>query len=139
LNNYLSSYGENVALDVSVSISGALDCNFQKDFIRSQRLWQPMIVAHMKDMYFGPKWGQRISHKLGREKYQGLMRAKNIVVSLIPLFLDFFFGCSAYSGKEQYVSSDHDLRVCFGINRKLMRTLVSCTMDTTIILTFIPT
>ena len=60
LNHYVSSAGDDVALDVSVSISGALACKYQKDFARSRRVWQPVIVANMKDLYLWSKWGHRI-------------------------------------------------------------------------------
>jgi len=79
LNHYVSSYGDQVALDISVSISGALDCNYQQLYIRSQRIWQSMIVAHMKDQYLFTKWGDRIYRQLGQRSYQQLMRAKHIV------------------------------------------------------------
>ena len=81
LNNYVKSYGQQVALDVSVSISGALDCNFQSHFARSQRIWQSMIVAHMKDTFLYSKWGNRIVSRLGPKHFQSLMRAKDVVVS----------------------------------------------------------
>lgn len=81
LNHYVSSARENVALDVSVSISGALACNYQETFVRSRRIWQPVIVAHMKEHFFVSKWGHRLYHQLGREKYQQLLRARHIVES----------------------------------------------------------
>lgn len=81
LNHYVASYGDRVALDVSVSISGALDCNYQQYYARSQRLWQSMIVAHMKDNFLFSKWGDRIIKKLGSNRFQALMRAQDIVVS----------------------------------------------------------
>jgi len=81
LNHYVSSFGDQVALDVSVSISGALDCTYQKEYFRSQRIWQSMIVAHMKSQYLFSKWGDRLIHQLGSQKYQQLMRAQNIIVS----------------------------------------------------------
>jgi predicted alpha/beta-fold hydrolase len=80
LNQYVASYGERVALDVSVSISGAMDCTFQQVYRRSQRIWQSMIVTHMKDHYLYPKWGNRIFQQIGQENYQKLMRAGDIVV-----------------------------------------------------------
>jgi predicted alpha/beta-fold hydrolase len=81
LNNYVASYGHRVALDVSVSISGALDCTYQQHFVRSQRIWQPMIVAFMKDAFLYSKWGDRIMKRLGPKHFQGLLRAKDVVVS----------------------------------------------------------
>jgi predicted alpha/beta-fold hydrolase len=81
LNHYVASFGNQVALDVSVAISGALDCTFQQFYNRSQRIWQSMIIAHMKDQYLYPKWGDRIHRQIGQKHYQSLMRAGNIVVS----------------------------------------------------------
>jgi predicted alpha/beta-fold hydrolase len=88
LNNYVASFGKRVALDVSVSISGALDCTFQQFYRRSQRIWQPMIVTHMKDQFLYPKWGNRIFHQIGQKNYQKLMRASDIVVSTIFIVQD---------------------------------------------------
>ena len=82
LNNYVSSFGDRVALDVSVSISGALDCRYQQHYARSRRIWQSMIVAHMKDQFLYSKWGNRIYTMIGPERYRQLMRARDIVVSL---------------------------------------------------------
>ncbi|KAG7353123.1 hypothetical protein IV203_009171 [Nitzschia inconspicua] len=79
LNHYVASFGTQVALDVSVAISGALDCTFQEVYNRSQRIWQTMIIAHMRDQFLYPKWGNRIIQKIGKKNYQKLMRAENIV------------------------------------------------------------
>lgn len=82
LNNYIASYENNVALDVGVSISGAIACRFQQDFRRSQLTWQPLIAACTKKNYLNQKWGQRLYHQLGSSDYQGLMRATSVVVSI---------------------------------------------------------
>jgi predicted alpha/beta-fold hydrolase len=87
LNHYVSTFGEQVALDASVSISGALDCTYQMTYNRSQRVWQSMIVAYMKDEYLNSKWGDRIFKQLGRSSYQQLMRAKDIVVCTVVCFV----------------------------------------------------
>jgi len=79
LNHYVSSAGDDVALDVSVSISGALACKYQKEFARSRRVWQPVIVANMKGLFLWSKWGHRIYHQLGRTNYQKLLRARDVV------------------------------------------------------------
>jgi predicted alpha/beta-fold hydrolase len=83
LNHCVATFGERVALDVSVAISGALDCTYQQVYRRSQRIWQPMIISHMKDQFLYPKWGNRIIHQIGQENYQKLMRAGDIVVGTI--------------------------------------------------------
>jgi hypothetical protein len=88
LNNYVASYEEEVALDVSVSISGAVACPFQKDYRRSQLTWQPLIAACTKRRYLDHKWGQRLYHQLGSADYQGLMRATTVVVSMPTDFVD---------------------------------------------------
>jgi hypothetical protein len=88
LNNYVATYEEEVALDVSVSISGAVACPFQKDYRRSQLTWQPLLAACTKRSYLDHKWGQRLYHQLGRADYQGLMRATSVVVSMSTDFVD---------------------------------------------------
>ncbi len=80
LNRYVSTE-KNVALDVSVSISGALCSIYQKEFHRSMKTWQRVITGHMKEMFFQGKWGKRLFHFLGHDNYQSLLRAQNIVVS----------------------------------------------------------
>ena len=85
LNNYVASYGEEVALDVSVSISGGLSCTTQKDFQRSSFTWQPLLAGFTKKYFLEQKWGQRLYHKLGRDGYQGLMRASSVAVRLLLL------------------------------------------------------
>lgn len=89
LNHYVASYGDRVALDASVSISGALDCSYQQYYARSQRIWQSMIVAHMKDKFLFSKWGDRIIKRVGPKNFQGLMRAQDIVVSLMNIAMPF--------------------------------------------------
>jgi hypothetical protein len=79
LNRYVATE-TNVALDVSVSISGALCTLYQMEFQRSQRTWQRVITGHMKEMFFRGKWGQRLHHVLGHHGYQRLLRAQSIVV-----------------------------------------------------------
>ena len=79
LNRYVST-SKNVALDVSVSISGALCSLYQKDYHRSKRTWQRVITGHMKYMFFRGKWGNRLYQVLGREGYRELLRAQDIVV-----------------------------------------------------------
>lgn len=80
LNNYIATYGEHVSLDVGISISGSLDCRFQEQFERSQRTWQPMFAAYMKENFLLRKWGNRLRQRLGRHGFQALVRATNIVV-----------------------------------------------------------
>lgn len=79
LNRYVTT-SEDVALDVSVSISGALCTIYQKDFHRSKMTWQRVITGHMKEMFFRGKWGRRLHQYLGQDDYRGLLRAQNIVV-----------------------------------------------------------
>jgi predicted alpha/beta-fold hydrolase len=86
LNHYVASYQDEVALDVSVSISGALYCIPQKDFVRSQWTWQAMIAAHAKDFFMVGKWGRRLHHQLGKKNYERLLRATNVVVRTDLLF-----------------------------------------------------
>ena len=80
LANYVTSYGRDCALDVAVSISGALDARMQQHFERSRRVWQPMIASHQKDHFLNAKWGQRLLQRLGRNDFVHLMRATNVVV-----------------------------------------------------------
>eukprot|EP00980_Cylindrotheca_fusiformis_P007364 scaffold1525_cov142-Cylindrotheca_fusiformis.AAC.164 len=79
LNNYVATYGGDVALDVSVSISGGIACQYQKDYRRSQLIWQPLIAEFMKKNYLDKKWGLRLHHQLGSSDYKGLMRASSVV------------------------------------------------------------
>lgn len=39
-----------------------------------------MIMAHMKDHFLYSKWGDRIIRQIGRQDFQKLMRANDIVV-----------------------------------------------------------
>jgi predicted alpha/beta-fold hydrolase len=80
LGNYVASYGQDCALDVAVSISGALDARMQQYFERSRRVWQPLIAAHQRDQFLNAKWGQRIMQRLGRKDFVNLMRSTNVVV-----------------------------------------------------------
>lgn len=79
LNRYVSTE-KDVALDVSVSISGALCTLYQQDYHRSRRTWQRVITGHMKEMFYRGKWGKRLHQVLGREDYRNLLRAQDIVV-----------------------------------------------------------
>jgi hypothetical protein len=83
LNHYVSKYEDDVALDVSVSISGALYSLYQKDYVRSKHTWQRIIAAHMKDMFMFGKWGERLYRRLGQQDYQQLLRAQNVIVSIL--------------------------------------------------------
>ena len=73
------SYGDNVALDSGVSISGSLNCHCQANFERSQRTWQPMIAGFMRDELLIPKWGHRLLHRLGPDKYRDFLRTTDVV------------------------------------------------------------
>jgi hypothetical protein len=83
LNNYVASYGKDTALDAAVSISGSLNCYYQRIFQRSQRTWQPMIAAFMKDGLLLPKWGRRIQKRLGPDAFRAFLRASTIVVRIL--------------------------------------------------------
>jgi hypothetical protein len=82
LNNYVASYGKRTALDAAVSISGSLNCHYQTLFQRSQRTWQPMIAAFMKDELLLPKWGRRIQKRLGPNGFRAFLRASTVVVRM---------------------------------------------------------
>lgn len=119
LNNYVANYGDQVELDVSVAISGALNTLFQKDFVRSGWTWQPMIAAHMKDVFFAGKWGQRVRHQLGKQKYQELLRATNVVVSCFcrQIRISKLFDCIQYSCPQRallfhFIKGRRSLRWC---------------------------
>jgi hypothetical protein len=91
-NNYVASYGENVALDMSVAISGGLICTPQKDYRRSRFTWQPLIAAYMKKYFNNQKWGQRLCHQLGQDDYRDLVRANTVVVSASFLLVGSYTG-----------------------------------------------
>jgi dienelactone hydrolase len=81
LNNYVSSYGSEVPLDGAIAFSGGLDMRYQEDFVRAQRLWQPMLTATARDDFFLGKWGHRVKARLSESNYLKLMRSKHITVS----------------------------------------------------------
>ena len=78
LNNYVATYGTNCALSAAFSISGALECRFEMNFQRPQRLWQPIIVDYSRQRHLN-KWGDRLRERLGRDKLIGMMRSTNVV------------------------------------------------------------
>lgn len=79
LNRYVATHHD-VALNVSVSISGALNTIYQMNYLRSKFTWQRIITAHMKELFFKGKWGRRLHNQLGDQGYVQLLRAQNIVV-----------------------------------------------------------
>ena len=81
LNHYVAAYKEQVALDVSVAISGALYCPPQEHYTRSKETWQVPVAAHTKEMLLIPKWGARLLHQLGSENYHRLRHTSSVVVS----------------------------------------------------------
>ena len=93
LNRYVSTE-TNVALDVSVSISGALCTLHQMKYHRSQKTWQSAITGHMKEMFYNGKWGQRLHQFLGHQGYQRLLRAQTIVVRHLDIVDRFWNGGS---------------------------------------------
>lgn len=80
LNNYVSSYGAEVPLDGAIALSGGLDMRYQEDFVRAQRLWQPMLTETARDDFFLGKWGNRVKARLSESNFLQLMRSKHITV-----------------------------------------------------------
>ena len=81
LNHYVAAYQDQVALDIAVTISGALYCPPQAHFMRSQVTWQVPVAAFTKEMLLIEKWGARLLNQLGHENYQRLLHASSVVVS----------------------------------------------------------
>jgi predicted alpha/beta-fold hydrolase len=73
LSNMVTRTGTDCALDVAVAISGGLDMRQMIDFSRAQRLWQPLILAKLRDDFAIGKWGER--HRLTKSQMRELMRA----------------------------------------------------------------
>ena len=81
INNYVATYGQDCALDVAVSISGALATRFQQYYERSKYTWQPLIGGHQRDHFLNEKWGKRLLQRLGQEDFRNMLRSTNVVVS----------------------------------------------------------
>jgi predicted alpha/beta-fold hydrolase len=78
LNNYVARYGNDCALDAAVSVSGGLDMRREADFVRAQRLWQPVLCATLRNDFVLGKWGERVRARLTREQMKDLMRATHV-------------------------------------------------------------
>ena len=79
LNNYVAKSGGNCALDAAFSVSGALECRYEQNFSRPQRVWQPMIADYMRQHQHIPKFAQRIKERLGKDETIGMLRALHMV------------------------------------------------------------
>lgn len=77
LNNYAIRL--DCALDIAFSISGSLDCRFQQNFTRSQKLWQPMISYHVRQDQHLAKWGKLLERHWTRDRMTQFLRATNMV------------------------------------------------------------
>ena len=93
LSNFVSSYGQDVALDAAVAISGGLDMRAQAGFTRAKRLWQPMLAEDLRDIFLVGKWGKRVKERLSHEDMLRMMRASDVSVrfSRLTFCLDFLF------------------------------------------------
>ena len=83
INNYVATYGQDCALDVAVSISGALATRFQQYYERSKYTWQPLIGGHQRDHFLNEKWGKRLLQRLGQEDFRNMLRSTDVVVSFL--------------------------------------------------------
>ena len=86
LSNFVSSYGNDVALDAAVAISGGLDMRPQAGFTRAKRLWQPMLAEDLRDIFLVGKWGKRVKERLSHEDMLRMMRASDVTVRLCVAF-----------------------------------------------------
>ena len=89
LNNYVATYGAECALSAAFSISGALECRYEMEFRRPQRLWQPMITDCSRQRHVR-KWYQRILERLGRNSMIGMMRSTTVVVFDQYIAVEYF-------------------------------------------------
>lgn len=92
LNNYVATYGSDCALSAGFSVSGALDCRLEMDFVRPKRVWQPMI-ADFSRKRFVAKWGERIKARLSQDELIRFLRVTNVVD------LDKFLAVAYYKPK----------------------------------------
>jgi len=81
LNNYVASFGSDCALDAAISLSGGLDMRYQEDFVRAQRLWQPMLTETARNDFFLGKFGKRAKARLSESDFRNFLKAKHITVS----------------------------------------------------------
>lgn len=86
LSNYVARMGDNCPLDAAVAISGGLDLRFEHDFVRAQRLWQPMLAQELRDTFLVNKWGERVRARLSLEDMKQSMRAVHVTVCLSVCF-----------------------------------------------------
>lgn len=78
LSNYVARSGSNCPLDAAVAISGGLDMRFEHNFVRAQRLWQPMLTQELRDSFLVNKWGERVRARLSLDDMRRSMRAVHV-------------------------------------------------------------
>lgn len=78
LSNYVARSGSKCQLDCAMAISGGLDMRENLNFIRSMRLWQPMLAQTLKQDFIMQKFDGRFRQRLTQEQHLSLMRASSV-------------------------------------------------------------
>jgi len=78
LSNYVARSGKDCNLDVAFAISGGLDMRENLNFMRSMRLWQPMLAKGLRDDFIVNKFNEKFKKRLTKDQYLQLMRATSI-------------------------------------------------------------
>mmetsp|Transcript_14949 Transcript_14949/g.28134 ORF Transcript_14949/g.28134 Transcript_14949/m.28134 type:complete len:648 (-) Transcript_14949:28-1971(-) len=78
LSNYIARSGKQCHLDCAMAISGGLDMRENLNFLRSMRLWQPMLAQTLKEDFIMKKFDGRFRQRLTKEQHLSLMRASSV-------------------------------------------------------------
>ena len=78
ISNYVARSGGECGLDAAVAVSGGLDMRENLNFMRSMRLWQPMLAQSLKEDFIINKFDGRFRQRLTKEQHLALMRASSV-------------------------------------------------------------
>jgi len=78
LSNYVARSGLKCHLDSAMAVSGGLDMRENLNFVRSMRLWQPMLAQSLKEDFIMDKFDGRFRQRLTKEQHLALMRATSV-------------------------------------------------------------
>ena len=78
LSNYVARSGSKCHLDSAMAVSGGLDMREQLNFLRSMRLWQPMLAQGLREDFIMKKFDGRFRQRLTQDQHLSLMRASSV-------------------------------------------------------------